>query len=575
MATLEDVRRKFPQYARYNDEALAAAVWNQHYKDKLPFEEFSRRIGYRTGQIPREAPPAMPEDPTKTDLISDAGSLFDRIMANVQAVPALGGIATGITALSRLPGATRLTRTLGQIAEPLVPRTGRELARQTTTAAALAPVGFAAEQLAEPTARAIGETLPLPQVRSEAGQAQLAEALRTPLGITGEVLGARGLISGTAAAQRRLAQRPAGVPEERLQAARKLKEQGGKLPASQLLRGADVSRNMEVFNKRYNALVGNPESTTFGTNEFRNALTRLKADYDTLLSGKTVTFDDQFFNDISKLLDEQRSLASTGVMFAESRPIINTLSQIRQLPADLQARINALRDVPETTTDIGVTQNALRIIDDALGFLSTNKIQMDAPVYNQLRSQLGSAAYRTADPDRGRVLRSMQKAFDDAADRSLPEDTVQGLKTTRNRWENLKILEEAQKKSEPGLILPQAVGQVVRGRYDQGIIYGDKEIYDIGKEGISLGIRPSGPSTDTDAVQMLPTQVGGYRQKASIAERGLRAITEPIKAKAVMEGPRAPEEVARREAFQETRAASQGIEDIMQEDKTVEFQKER
>ena len=73
----------------------------------------------------------------------------------------------------------------------------------------------------------------------------------------------------------------------------------------------------------------------------------------------------------------------------------------------------------------------------------------------------------------------------------------------------------------------------------------------------------------------LPTQVGGYRQKASIAERGLRAITEPIKARAVMEGPRAPEEVARREAFQETRAAGQGVEDIMKEDETVEFQKER
>jgi len=574
MATLDDVRRKFPQYANYNDEALAAAVWNQHYKDRLPFEEFSRRIGYTTGQIPREAPPAMPEDPTKTDIVSDAGGLFERIMQNVQAVPIVGGAAGAISALSRLPGASKLGRALGQAAEIVKPRTGGQLARQTTAAAALAPVGFAGEQLAEPAARAIGEVLPLPEVRGEAGQRQLAEALRVPLGVGAEIGATRLGVGATTAAQRKLAQRPAGVPEERLEAARSLKRQGGALPSSQLLRGSEISKNMEVFNKRYNSLVGNPESTTFGTKEFVNALNKLKSDYNTLLSGKKVVFDDQFFNDIGALLDKQRSLASTGVMFAESRPIINTLSQIKQLPQDLQNRINSLRDIPETTQDINVTQNALKVIDDALGFLSTNRIEMDAPIYNELRSQLGSSAYRTGDPERAKVLRNMQKAFDDAADRSLPEDVVEGLKTTRNRWENLKILEEAQKKSEPGLILPQTIGQVVRGRYDKGVIYGDKEIFDIGEQGLSLGIKPSGAGPEFDVQQVLPTQVGGYRQKVGIAERGTRAVTEPIKAKAMMAGPRTEEQVLRREVPQEVRAAGQGIEELMQEDATAEFQKE-
>jgi len=577
--TLDQVRSKFPQYAKYNDEALAAAVWNQYYKNKLSFQDFSQRIGYTTGMIPRESDPAMPEDPSKSDPASDVGNLFDRIMQNVQAVPMIAGAAGGITGLARMgrqapaivskiPGATKVTEALGAFAQPLekyaaplVPKTGTELVRQTAAAGAAAPFGYGAAQLAEPTAKAIGEVVPLPQVRGEKGQAKLAEALNIPFTAAGELLGTSALGRGRAFIQRSLAQRPAGIPEERLAAARGLEARGAKMPPKELMRGADISKFMEVYNKRYNRLVGNTEKTSFGTKEFVEARNRLNQDYKTLLGGKSVSFDDQFFNDIKSLLDYQRSMASTGVMFAESRPIINTLSQLKQLPADLQARINALKDVPEATQDIGVSQNALKIIDDALGFLAVNKITMDAEVYNNIRSQLGNAAYRTADPERGKVLRGMQKAFDSAADRSLPADISQNLKTVRDRWETLKILEEAQKRSEPGMILPQSVGQVTRARYDAGAMYGNKEIYDIGQEGMSLGVKPATPGVEIDPVQLAPTQVGGARQKLSIAEKAARKF-DP-RPKQILAGPETAEDLFRKQQLQNVRIGAETVQDTI------------
>lgn len=551
-----EIRNKFPQYADYDDQAFAAAVWNQHYKDKLQFEDFAKRIGYTI--IPGEPlVPSMPTEQTMAEKGIDLiGDLAKRISQNVAAVPAVGIAAGGIAKLAQLPGATGRMQAAGRAAQAIVPKTGGELARQVGTAAAVAPAGYAAEQLARPVAKAAGEVLP--PFRKPEAQESLAQALRIPLGVGAEIGTSLGLGQLGRTASTALARRPAGIPPERLETARKIETLGGRYPTQELLRGRDVSKVMEVYNRRYNKLLGLPEKTDFGTRELRQARSNLSSEYDNILANEKVVFDPEFFGTMKALLDRQRDLAQTGVMFAESRPIINTLSQIANLPASLRARIDALRNIPPETQDIGATQNALKVIDDALGFLQNQTISMDARIYNELRSDLGNAAYRTSDANRAMILRDMQKAFDDAADASLPKDKVERLGTVRNRWENLQILEEAQKGREPGMITPQDVARVTTRRDASGMIYGDKELYDIGKEGLSMPVRPEAAGREPDPSAYLPTQVGGYRQKAAIGERAADLLLGGARKRALLRGEVTPEEMQRRQQLQQVRAVGGG-----------------
>lgn len=550
------IRDKLPQYDSYDDNDFASIVYLTHYKDKMPFDEFSRRIGYTVGQIPGVIP-QMPNQQTLSEKGIDAlGQLADRIISNVQAVPMIGLAAGGVAKLAQLPGATSRMQGIGRAAQSIVPKTGGELARQVGTAAAVAPLGYGAEQLAEPTAELISPLVPVgkPAERQKA----LAQALRVPLGVGAEVAGSLGLGTIGRKTSEAFGRRPAGIPKERLDTAREIESMGGKYPTQELLRGRDVSSLMAIYNRRYNKLLGLPEKTDFGTRELRQAQSNLNSEYDDILANEKVTFDPEFFGTIKSLLDRQRDLSQTGVMFAESRPIINTLAQIANLPASLRSRIDALRNIPPETQDIRATQNALKIIDDSLGFLQNQTISMDAKVYNELRSQLGKAAYQTNNDSRAKVLREMQKAFDDAADASLPKEKVNRLGTVRNRWENLQILEEAQKGREPGMIFPQDVARVTTRRDPSGMIYGDKEMYKIGKEGLSMPVRPEAAGREPDPSAYLPTQVGGYRQKAAIGERAADLLLGGARKRALLRGEVTPEESARRQQIQQIRSLGGG-----------------
>ena len=237
MATLKQIRQKFPQFASYNDADLASAVWNTYYADKLPFEEFSRRVGFGPGQIPGAQPPAMPKpEEANTQPPGFFEKLPSRTMANIQAVPMIGGAAGGLAALSRMPGTSKLGQFIGQAASTLVPKTGKELAKQTAVGAGLAPVGLLGEKAAEN----LGEVLPIKPLRE--GQKPLAEALKTPFGMGAEMLASRGLSVPVTAAQRKLAERPAAIPKERLETVRSMPE--GAVPPGQLLRGGEMSKLM-------------------------------------------------------------------------------------------------------------------------------------------------------------------------------------------------------------------------------------------------------------------------------------------------------------------------------------------
>ena len=423
--------------------------------------------------------------------------------------------------------------------------------RQAATAATVAPLGIAGEEMAGQIAAGSG-------ARGEK-EKRLAQALRVPLGVGAEIVGGLGLGTGAAAIQRRLAAKPASIPYERLEAARKLREAGVPVSSGEFMRGADVAPQMEYYNRLYNRLVGNPESTSFGSRELADASARLKNSYENILSNKTVTFDDKFFNDISEILGKQRKLAETGVLFAETRPILNTLSQISSLPQNLLSKINRLKDFPSPVAAGSQLVSAMNLIEDSVKALGSGKISMDAKIYNELRSQLGDMAFKTTDKQRGAVIKQIQQAFDSAADRSLPPDDVLKLKDTRSKWENLSIINEAQQKSpETGLILPQKVGDVVSQRVPPGSEqYADKEIYSLGRTGEVMPVTPSPARKGFDIQDIVPTQVGGYRQKIGIIEGAKRAATEPIRTTQILKGPVSPEDVARKQQAQITRAVTE------------------
>lgn len=558
--TIEEIKKRYsrthPEYIGMSDLQIASDIWNrlpEERKAKNTFQELSRKIGYLPGTIP-ESQPLTPQQLKEPSAAEEAGSylksLGERAMTNIQAIPYLGGVAGLAGMAARAMPYSRIARGLGATTAPLLPQTGKELARQVGTAATVAPLGLAGEKAADVVAAGSG-------ARGES-EKRIAEALRIPMGVGAEILGGAGLGLGSAAIQRRLAAKPASIPEERLRAARQQQAAGLKVSPGEFMRGADVAPQMEYYNRIYNRLVGNPEASSFGSREMVDAVNRLRGSYENILSNKTVTFDQKFFDDINAILGKQRQLADTGVMFAEAKPILNTLSQISSLPRNLLVKINNLKNISSPVATNSQLVSAMNLIEDSAKALGTGKIQMDAKVYNELRSQLGDAAFKTTDKEKGSVLKKMQKAFDDAADRSLPPEDVSRLKDTRSKWENFSILKNAQEKSETGQILPQYVGDVVRKRAPaESGVWADKEIFNIGRMGEQLPVTPSPARKGFNVQELIPTQVGGHRQEIGILGSAKRMVTEPLRTKEILKGPVSPEEVARKQQLQVTRAVTE------------------
>lgn len=297
------------------------------------------------------------------------------------------------------------------------------------------------------------------------------------------------------------------IPEERIEAARYLESVGGRPSPGQISKGPfaeptarRLTAQQGVANQEYNRAVGlvKPGDTVpkqFGKKEFDSAMRQASADYDRLLTGRKVTFDPKFFTNLEDVLKREQSLAGTGITFGQSRALIGALERIGTIPKNLQAKIDRLPRIGEAEATAKQSQDALSILNELVPAIRNNpKIQMDAKDYNDIRSILGDAAARAESNRTARLLRKVQGSFDEVADRSMP-DIVRDLEGVRRRYEALKTLEEAQLKSgvEMGLIPPNAVGQAIRARIEQGAIYGNNNpLRQIGEAGVSLNIGPPG-----------------------------------------------------------------------------------
>ena len=174
---------------------------------------------------------------------------------------------------------------------------------------------------------------------------------------------------------------------------------------------------------------------------------KASADYDQLLTGRKVTFDDKFFNGLQDLLKRQQNLEASGITFGQSRALIGALQKIGSVPKNLQEKINRISRIGEEEATAKQSQEALSVLNELLPTIAKSpKIQMDAMNYNEIRSILGDAASRSTNNRTASLLRKVQGEFDQVADRSMP-DIVRDLEGIRRRYEALKTLEEAQLRS--------------------------------------------------------------------------------------------------------------------------------
>lgn len=75
MATIAEIRQKYPQYSDMSDDALAGALHSKFYSD-MPREEFNAKIGYTPAAAPAApAAPAAAPDITGGNPMGDAGGM--------------------------------------------------------------------------------------------------------------------------------------------------------------------------------------------------------------------------------------------------------------------------------------------------------------------------------------------------------------------------------------------------------------------------------------------------------------------------------------------------------------------
>lgn len=418
---------------------------------------------------------------------------------------AITGLAAGVSKYAK-PGVIK------EVAKQLVPKTGKELA-----------------------AGAIGSSLGgAAVIKGEEMIPERYAKYRPLVGLAPLLLG------GSAALGYKLGRGPTpSIPKERIEAGRFMKEKKAPPSYEQLQKGKEsrasigkLTQQQASANEIYNETLGLPPNKLFGTEEFIKAKNNLNKEYDNVLKGQKVTFGKGFFDTLDSLLKNQQSLQQSGITFGQSKAIIGALEKIgavQKLPQKLQDAIKNISRVSEEQISPEESQRALSVLNQLLPELKKQPdISMPATAYNEIRSILGDAAARTSNNRDARLLRAIQEQFDNAADNSLPQEIAQRLNLVRLRWEALKTLEEAQLKSESGIISPEAVGQAIKNRLEQGSIYGRTNLLtNIGRAGTSLGI--SAPATGRELFESSQRGLTPHSTTWGVIRDILSLPTYPIK----------------------------------------------
>lgn len=115
MATLEDIRKQYPQYADISDEQLAKGFHSKFYSD-IPFTEFSAKIGFKPAKV-EQAAESLPDERSSEMATTGGGAAVGMPRrgraAEVQPATPLEATATGIFKGAVLNAPLAITQMVG------------------------------------------------------------------------------------------------------------------------------------------------------------------------------------------------------------------------------------------------------------------------------------------------------------------------------------------------------------------------------------------------------------------------------------------------------------------------------
>lgn len=505
MASLSEVRAKFPEYGYLSDTELADALHKKFYAD-VPRDEFDRRVGIVPEQPPVSAG-EMAADVAKSagiglvqgglGLATLPGNLEALGRAGINAGARLVGVEAPVDADTFLPNYNdakkRVEGYTGKFYEPKT-----TVGKYARTIGEFAPGAIGGGGLAARAAR-----VALPAVGSEtAGQITEGTAAEPFARVAGAIAGGR--VPNVAA---RMAT-PAPADAGRAAAVQNLQQNG----VTALTAGQRTGDNRVRWIEDATAMVpgGGGRATAMqnqAADQFtRAALARAGIEADR----STPQVIDRAFRDIGQ---EYHNFGN-GAVITRSPQLERRLDDIvrryqRNTPPTMQR--NAIG---------GIASDVVEATRSETGLLGQQLTRYRSELRQLQRSLKG-------DPDAARAVGEMVDAFDGALMRSLPrpqrQQTMQQLRDLNTRYRNLLAIEDAAsvagEGATAGLISPAALRTAVKKANKREYVRGRHPMADLARSGAAVlqPLRSSGTAERTFAQgvinspsTMLSGMAGGF-----------------------------------------------------------------
>lgn len=492
MATIQDIRKQYPQYNDLSDADLAKALHGKFYSD-MPFDDFSTRIGLAPDQ------PPIP----KTGDFAEFEARFKRgeirpINSDMTTMGDMGqqmrkGVVQGITGLAALPemaGSFLANKTAhgidylrgvphepipqidtgiptpGQIGQSIVDATG--IGEPKTTAGRYSnrvgqflgtlPVGGPANML-DKTIRTLTAAIGT-EAGSTAGKGKklLGYDLQFPAEIAGGLLGSmapdviRRAITPFPSNPER--QRLLGILDDegvRTTAGQRTGTEGLKYAEAELGGGA-AERIAEDQGEQFTAAAlrraGITDANRATPEVMERAFTRLGQQFDDLASRTDVPLDSQLQSDLLDAVVDYQALA--GEVRPAAEQIINRISEL-------------------------ANQNNGTLVGAA---------------YKDIRSRISKIMMsKGADPALKEAVGNIGDALDDAIERNLSGELLDSWRTTRTQYRNLKTISKAATAAGAGegIIPPSAVrSATVRNQGTDNFSRGRGDLSELSRAGAEI-----------------------------------------------------------------------------------------
>lgn len=505
MASLSEVRAKFPEYGYLSDTELADALHKKFYAD-VPRDEFDRRVGVVPEQPPVSAG-EMAADVAKSagiglvqgglGLATLPGNLEALGRAGINAGARLVGVEAPVNPDTFLPNYNdakkRVEGYTGKFYEPKT-----KVGKYARTIGEFAPGAIGGGGLAARAAR-----VALPAVGSEtAGQITEGTAAEPFARVAGAIAGGR--VPNVAA---RMAT-PAPADAGRAAAVQNLQQNG----VTALTAGQRTGDNRVRWIEDATAMVpgGGGRATAMqnqAADQFtRAALARAGIEADRA----TPQVIDRAFRDIGQ---EYHNFGN-GAVITRSPQLERRLDDIvrryqRNTPPTMQR--NAIG---------GIASDVVEATRSETGLLGQQLTRYRSELRQLQRSLKG-------DPDAARAVGEMVDAFDGALMRSLPrpqrQQTMQQLRDLNTRYRNLLAIEDAAsvagEGATAGLISPAALRTAVKKANKREYVRGRHPMADLARSGAAVlqPLRSSGTAERTFAQgvinspsTMLSGMAGGF-----------------------------------------------------------------